>query len=90
MKPINIVLDTNILVSALRSRNGASYKLLTLTDNGNFLLNIPVPLFLEYETVTMRDCLKLLLKKADILDILNYLAKISNKSISVPTKRSNG
>lgn len=79
MKPINIILDTNVLVSALRSRNGASYKLLTLIDNGDFHLNISVPLFLEYESVTLRECLKLPLKKADILDILNYIAKVSNK-----------
>jgi len=79
MKPINIVLDTNVLVSALLSKKGASYKLLTLIDNGNFQLNISVPLFLEYESVTFRDCLKLSLKKADILDILNYLVKVSNK-----------
>jgi len=79
MKPINIILDTNVLVSALRSRNGASYKLLILIDNGNFQLNISVPLFLEYESVTLRECLKLSLKKADILDILNYIAKVSNK-----------
>jgi len=79
MKTINIVLDTNVLVSALRSQKGASYKLLTLIDNGNFLLNISVPLFLEYEAVTMRDCLKLPLKKVDILDILNFLAQVSSK-----------
>ncbi len=79
MKPINTVLDTNVLVSALRSRNGASYKLLTLIDNGDFKLNISVPLFLEYESVTLRDCLKLPLNNSDILDILNYLAKVSNK-----------
>lgn len=79
MKPINIVLDTNVLVSALRSSGGASYKLLTLIDNGNFQLNLSVPLFLEYESVTLRECQKLLLKKSDILDILNYLAKASNK-----------
>lgn len=79
MKTINIVLDTNVLVSALRSQKGASYKLLTLIDNDNFLLNISVPLFLEYEAVTMRDCLKLPLKKVDILDILNFLAQVSSK-----------
>ncbi len=79
MKPINIVLDTNVLVSALRSRKGASHKLLTLIDNGNFQLNISVPLFLEYEAVSLRAHLKLPLRKSDIEDILNYLAKISNK-----------
>ncbi len=79
MKPINIVLDTNVLVSALRSQKGASYKLLTLIDNNNFQLNISVPLFLEYESVTLRKKLKLPLNKADILDILNYIAKVANK-----------
>jgi len=79
MKPINIVLDTNILVSALRSRKGASFKLLILIDNGDFQLNISVPLFLEYESVTLRESLNLPLNKEDILDILNYLAQVSNK-----------
>jgi len=79
MKPINIVLDTNVLVSALRSRKGASFKLLSLIDNGDFKLNISVPLFLEYEAVTLRESLNLQLNKADILDILNYLAQVSNK-----------
>lgn len=79
MKPINIVLDTNVLVAALKSNNGASYKLLSLIDNGDFLLNISVPLFFEYEAVVLRDCLKLPLKKSDILDILNYLSKVSSK-----------
>ncbi len=79
MKPINIVLDTNVLVSALRSSNGASYKLLSLIDNGDFQLNISVPLFLEYESVLLRDCVQIPLKKDDILDILNYLAQVSNK-----------
>ncbi len=79
MKPINIVLDTNVLVSALRSQKGASYKLLTLIDNNNFELNISVPLFLEYESVTLRKELKLPLNKTDIFDILNYIAKVANK-----------
>jgi len=79
MKPINIVLDTNVLVSALRSQKGASYKLLTLIDNGNFQLNISVPLFLEYESVTLRKEQKLRLNKADILDVLNYIAKVASK-----------
>jgi len=70
MKPINIVLDTNVLVSALKSKNGASFKLLSLIDNGNFILNISVPLFLEYEAVALRESLNLPLDKSDIEDIL--------------------
>lgn len=79
MKPINIVIDTNVLVSGLRSNKGASYKLLTLIDNGDFISNISVPLFLEYESVISRECLGLSLEKSDIENILNYLAKVSSK-----------
>jgi len=79
MEPINIVLDTNVLVSALRSKNGASFKLLSLIDNGNFLLNISVPLFLEYEAVVLRESLNLPLDKSDIEYILNYIAQVSCK-----------
>ena len=79
MDPVNVVIDTNVLVSALRSRRGASFKLLTLIDAGHFKLNISVPLFLEYEAVALRESLNLPLSKADILDILNYLAQVSNK-----------
>ncbi|MBL1277427.1 MAG: putative toxin-antitoxin system toxin component, PIN family [Ectothiorhodospiraceae bacterium] len=79
MKPINIVLDTNVLVSALKSKNGASFKLLSLIDNGNFILNISVPLFLEYEAVALRESLNLPLDKSDIEDILNYIAQVSSK-----------
>jgi len=79
MRPINIVLDTNVLVSALLSKQGASYKLLSLIDNGDFILNISVPLFLEYEAVTFREVLNLPLDKSDIEDILNYIAQVSSK-----------
>ena len=54
MKPYKIVIDTNVLVSALRSRRGASFKLLSLIDSGNFIINISVPLFYEYEEVLKR------------------------------------
>ncbi len=79
MRPVNIVLDTNILISALRSGKGASFKLLTLIDKGSFKQNISVPLFLEYEAVALRESLSLPLSKADILDVLNYIAQVSNK-----------
>jgi putative PIN family toxin of toxin-antitoxin system len=54
MKSCKIVLDTNVLVSALRSRRGASFKLLTLIDSGKFITNILVPLIYEYEQVLKR------------------------------------
>ena len=39
----NIVLDTNVLVAALRSNRGASYKLLELIGTGRFDISVSVP-----------------------------------------------
>lgn len=45
----DVVIDTNVFVSALRSKNGASYKLITMVGKGRFDVNVSVPLVLEYE-----------------------------------------
>lgn len=48
------VLDTNVLVSAGRSRDGASNRLLDAAARRRFIMLVSVPLFLEYEAVLMR------------------------------------
>jgi putative PIN family toxin of toxin-antitoxin system len=54
MKLPRIVLDTNVLVSASRSRRGASFAVLQAVRNGQFLALLSVPLMLEYEAVLKR------------------------------------
>jgi putative PIN family toxin of toxin-antitoxin system len=49
-----VVLDTNILVCALRSRQGASNRLLVAVAERRLTLLASVPLFLEWETVIKR------------------------------------
>jgi len=49
-----IVLDTNVLVAALRSKRGASYQLVRMIGDGKWQLNISVALALEYEDVLKR------------------------------------
>lgn len=49
-----VVLDTNILVAASRSRNGASFALLARLRAGQFIALASVPLMLEYEAVLLR------------------------------------
>ena len=39
-RPIQIVVDTNVLLSRLRSKRGASYKLLTLLEDERWQVNI--------------------------------------------------
>ena len=54
MNQLQIVLDTNVIYSALRSKRGASYKLLSLLDSHKFEINLSVPLVIEYEDVFKR------------------------------------
>jgi putative PIN family toxin of toxin-antitoxin system len=52
MKRLEVVIDTNVLVSALKSKRGASFRLLTLIGQNKFNVNLSVPLILEYEDVS--------------------------------------
>ena len=54
MKKARVVLDTNILVAASRSRNGASFALLQALRTGQYTALASVPLMLEYEAVLKR------------------------------------
>jgi len=73
-----IVMDTNVLVSAIRSNKGASYKFLTMVDSGKYELQISVPLLLEYEEAAKRST-GIALSETEINDILDYICAMSNK-----------
>jgi len=72
MNSVNITIDTNVLIGALKSNKGASYKLLMLLTEDLFVTNISVPLFIEYESVAKRAGLVANLTEEDIESILNY------------------
>ncbi|OGS04506.1 MAG: putative toxin-antitoxin system toxin component, PIN family [Elusimicrobia bacterium RIFCSPLOWO2_12_FULL_59_9] len=74
MGAIQIVLDTNVLVAALRSSKGASHHLLRLIDSGNFQLNISVPLVLEYEASAKRLTS---LSSRDVDAVIDYICAVS-------------
>ena len=48
------VVDTNVIISALRSRRGPSFRLLSLVGTGRFEIALSVSLVLEYEDAAMR------------------------------------
>jgi putative PIN family toxin of toxin-antitoxin system len=79
MKVPEIVIDTNVLVAALRSRRGASHKLLRLIDSGKFSMSISVPLILEYEDAAKRSLDSISLTIHDIGDIINYICRIAKR-----------
>ncbi len=73
MSSKNVVLDTNVLVAALRSKRGSAHRLLLLLDDGLYTPNLSVPLFVEYESVTKREGLLTGLSNEDIDAVLDYL-----------------
>lgn len=78
MKPIQVVMDTNVLYSGLRSNRGASYKLLKHLNSGIFEINLSVPLVLEYEEILIRKQSTLNFNKVEIGQILDYLCSVAN------------
>jgi len=75
MKP-KVVLDTNVLVSALRSRNGASFQVLSRVGHGEFDIVLSVPLVVEYEDVAKRMSRAIGLRHADIDAVLDYMCHV--------------
>jgi predicted nucleic acid-binding protein len=55
--PVQLVIDTNVLVAAAKSNSGASFELLQLFDRGDvrWQWNISTALVLEYEAVLKRE-----------------------------------
>jgi putative PIN family toxin of toxin-antitoxin system len=68
-----IVLDTNVLIAALRSRRGASFQLLRLVGDERWQLHLSTALLLEYEAVARREVQHLWLQPDLIEAVLDYL-----------------
>ena len=68
-----IVLDTNVLVSALRSRRGRSNRLVSLVGSDTFELVISVPLVLEYEDAVLRQIDALVYTSEEVREIIDFL-----------------
>lgn len=79
MKTLKIVIDTNVIISALKSRNGFSFKLLSIIDDKRFRVFISVPLILEYEDVIKRSKSQINLSFTEISDILDYICLIAEQ-----------
>jgi putative PIN family toxin of toxin-antitoxin system len=76
---MKIVIDTNVLFAALKSRRGASYKLVSLIPSKRFSIAISVPLIIEYEDVLRRGRLPASLTEKDITDFIDFLCHIGDQ-----------
>jgi putative PIN family toxin of toxin-antitoxin system len=73
----SVVLDTNVLVAAFRSDQGASFRLLELVGPaGPYRPVLSVPLVLEYE-VALRRVRSL--RRTDVDRVLDYLCQVGDQ-----------
>jgi putative PIN family toxin of toxin-antitoxin system len=68
-----VVIDTNVLIAGLRSRHGASNKLLSLIGTNMFVTAISVPLVLEYEEATQRHAGVLPYSRDELNEIVDFI-----------------
>ena len=76
----NIVLDTNVLISAMRSRTGASFRLLSLVGDPRFNVAISASLVLEYESVALRPEAGVPLTRDAVFAILDRICAVGRRT----------
>jgi len=74
-----IVIDTNVMVSGLRSRRGYSFRLLSLVGTGRFEINLSVPLVLEYEEVLHEQEPEFSVRREVVEDVINFHCATANR-----------
>jgi len=75
---VRVVLDSNVLVAALRSRQGASFEILNLLRRGRFEVVLSVPLALEFESVLFRHAQELGLSSREARALVDYLCRVAH------------
>lgn len=74
------VLDTNVILSGLRSRNGASYQVLRMLYQNKFKIVVSVPLIFEYEEILKSKLNRNIYTDEIIEQLLDSLCAIGEKS----------
>jgi putative PIN family toxin of toxin-antitoxin system len=74
----NIVIDTNVIIAALRSKKGASNKLLSLVGTRKFEIHDSVALILEYEDVLQRQRHELDLSEEEVSIFIDSLCAMAH------------
>ncbi len=76
MEKVEAIVDTNVLLSGLASRNGKSFQILQLLAEEKFHVSISVPVVLEYEAVLKKKLDKRVYSDQDIQAIIDFICKI--------------
>jgi putative PIN family toxin of toxin-antitoxin system len=73
VKEWSIVIDTSVMVSALKSSRGASFRILSLITSGKFAFHLSVPLIFEYEATLKRTDLNPTWTAEEIDELLDII-----------------
>ena len=77
---MRVILDTNVLVAALRSDMGAAYAIVSQLPSERFQIALTVPLYLQYQEVLTRlEHMTGASTRDDILNFLRYLCSIAHR-----------
>ena len=77
---MRVVLDTNVLVAALRSRRGASFAVIDLLPSDTFESCVSVSLYNEWQDVTGRsDVIPPKVARADVAEFIDFIALHSHR-----------
>jgi putative PIN family toxin of toxin-antitoxin system len=74
---VRTVIDTNVVVSGLRSSRGASFRVLELIGTPAFEVSLSVPLVLEYEDVLKREGGALGLADREVDAFISYWCSVA-------------
>jgi putative PIN family toxin of toxin-antitoxin system len=74
-----IVIDTNVIISALRSKRGASYKLMYQITRKDFEVSVSVPLVAEYEKVAVEQVEYLQFTVEEVVKYIDFICSIAKK-----------
>lgn len=77
MRSLHVVLDTNVVFSAMRSSEGASFQVLRLLGQDLFTVAVSVPLVLEYEATAKRYLDDLPIDGAMVEAIIDHICNIA-------------
>ncbi|MGH7995499.1 MAG: putative toxin-antitoxin system toxin component, PIN family [Opitutaceae bacterium] len=74
---MSCIVDTNVLLSGLRSRAGASFRLIERVAAAAAFPSVTVPLVLEYEDVLLRPGATPCLSSKDMGDFIDWWVSVS-------------
>jgi putative PIN family toxin of toxin-antitoxin system len=82
-----VILDTSVVVSALRSNRGASFQLLNALFAGTYTIAISASLVFEYEEVLVRDLVPAFHSLDEVDQFIRFICEIGDKYDPSPMLR---